>query len=708
VQMLFDKIKADPFKGKGSMHHQWNMEDGSVVHAYVNTLGAWPIVRTWIESPVGTTSGFDSPIEGFKWESGYLSWQHPIPAEGTYPLIVLARGQLASYLKRGDYASKVYTTREVHDHILGADVWGDPADQLDTRLVASQYSGWMRLLIQAFASTGRRLDDVFRFPGGRNLTREYGLLLSPANEFWFVRIGSDNGVTFTKATMATSPVRALQSGTNWAVDTERRMLWCEVMAGFGVDPSATQVVQPDAAAEVFSAGRQFVSSVHQWQWSRQKNQGAALVYALEDSELGQCWDFSVFTADITWSESEDDGLIPNAAIARTRSGMTYLHHGVFLWTATTVYGQLMLNLITSAEELYAGIESDLTDPVPAHLFYDLPSDELQILEMFPPNTRRTETTPVVAGTPEYFYRGASYSVQSETRLDERKGSFLRDRPFYVAVDWPQEFIAQQASGGGGTTLDYNYNWSHTSTQVLPYGFSWPTPYAGSPVEATFYANLEGLSAASEGTTKAQWLKVWRTSYSVNGQRATTGLRAGDHREALIISALDPTVYLHLVTHKETVYPSYTFTDNGTAGGAACRAELWEMDENANFLGTIYNINGHESTYPWPTNVTGNPVTTREFSETVTVSADIYSGTRLVASIPPDSPTMTYLEVFLTYNTQDPDSFYAPAGTWYGFASAGGVLTYNHAHGQGRTNTQGYPNDVLHERYSVYGLWIGGA
>jgi hypothetical protein len=59
VQMLFDKIKADPFKGKGSLHHQWNMEDGSVVHAYVNTLGAWPIVRTWIESPLGHSASSD-------------------------------------------------------------------------------------------------------------------------------------------------------------------------------------------------------------------------------------------------------------------------------------------------------------------------------------------------------------------------------------------------------------------------------------------------------------------------------------------------------------------------------------------------------------------------------------------------------------------------------------------------------------------------
>lgn len=51
VEQIFDTIRAKPLNGKGSLSRSWQMVDGSVVHAYVNTLGEWPIVRTWIESP---------------------------------------------------------------------------------------------------------------------------------------------------------------------------------------------------------------------------------------------------------------------------------------------------------------------------------------------------------------------------------------------------------------------------------------------------------------------------------------------------------------------------------------------------------------------------------------------------------------------------------------------------------------------------------
>lgn len=56
VQQVWDAINGKPLDGKGSLHRADHLPDGTVIHAYVNTMGVWPIVRTWIESPIYSVS----------------------------------------------------------------------------------------------------------------------------------------------------------------------------------------------------------------------------------------------------------------------------------------------------------------------------------------------------------------------------------------------------------------------------------------------------------------------------------------------------------------------------------------------------------------------------------------------------------------------------------------------------------------------------
>jgi hypothetical protein len=86
VQQCFDTINAAPINGKGSLHRAWRMEDGTVIHAYVQTLGAAPIVRTWIESPVRTTSEFDATSTSFLpflLGSGWVFGRRPLVGSAT-------------------------------------------------------------------------------------------------------------------------------------------------------------------------------------------------------------------------------------------------------------------------------------------------------------------------------------------------------------------------------------------------------------------------------------------------------------------------------------------------------------------------------------------------------------------------------------------------------------------------------------------------
>jgi len=54
------KIKAPPFNGVGQQYGSRRMPDGSVIHAMVQMLGAWPIVRTWIESPLSSGEKYET------------------------------------------------------------------------------------------------------------------------------------------------------------------------------------------------------------------------------------------------------------------------------------------------------------------------------------------------------------------------------------------------------------------------------------------------------------------------------------------------------------------------------------------------------------------------------------------------------------------------------------------------------------------------
>ena len=65
VQSLVDRIKNSPMKGRGLLTGKKYLADGSTVWAMVNMIGIVPIVRTWVDAPVGdgVVAGTYLPVE---------------------------------------------------------------------------------------------------------------------------------------------------------------------------------------------------------------------------------------------------------------------------------------------------------------------------------------------------------------------------------------------------------------------------------------------------------------------------------------------------------------------------------------------------------------------------------------------------------------------------------------------------------------------
>lgn len=160
VQSIFDTLRAKPLNGKGLLSRSWQMADGSVVHAYVNTLGVWPIVRTWIESPVGIGPPQQKTLIPYWWESGLLYWN---PLANFYPL----RVNLGDELKKLPYPKDEY-----HDDYLESHYWLDTRPDIqypdyindfyvDRNFWPSMWSGLARLAMQGMYAIKRSPFEVF-------------------------------------------------------------------------------------------------------------------------------------------------------------------------------------------------------------------------------------------------------------------------------------------------------------------------------------------------------------------------------------------------------------------------------------------------------------------------------------------------------------------------------------------------------------------
>jgi len=272
VQMLFDKIKADPFKGKGSMHRQWNMEDGSIVHAYVNTLGAWPIVRTWIESPIGGGGG------GLP-----ASWYFAILEHGALQLAPRSDDYLPLSVYTGSAVKSYYinsvnlVSRGRGDYYL-SEIYAEPTPiggQVDRLLqqleaerfynlsittppitLSSLYTGLMRLAVQSWLSVGRSVasgayvstyGDLVLAPATNYaapytpVRPAYAGLIKHENVYWWVRI-NNSSVTFFK--MVANPEVAIpQARQDDPRKSEVRRLASLMPSGYSVTVDVPEIAE---------------------------------------------------------------------------------------------------------------------------------------------------------------------------------------------------------------------------------------------------------------------------------------------------------------------------------------------------------------------------------------------------------------------------------------------------------------------------------
>jgi hypothetical protein len=705
VQQLINRIQAPPFNGVGHQYGSWRGNNGETIHAMVNMVGLAPIIRAWVESPMGGVQLSRSTGHIF-FESGLLYWWFPI-SEQEYPLYVHVAGELLGVLRNTTeglpidsvlfstlsnlegqkihvesseygrvYQSSMYTEFDRHKNILNL---GD-GSQLDYAVASpfsgsSFYSGWMRLYAQVCLGAGRLINvNLFAGQGHK------ALIFSPNNVPWFVGTSWTNGFAWQRGKFEGDGQRlftlAMQAfpSADWVNDVNARMAFCAALQLLIPDPASSVQWDLDFISDVAAAGQP--PSLHSWQWNRACNQAAILVS--KHKAEGHYRTHSVFTVDILWDETDEPIFSAPALVeqADMRIHPSYYLLYYSFWTGGTSY---LISPVLPNPSYPDSSFVDFTDDVPVHLYYDLANDGLQIIHYYP----YLKTVTREASVSDDNSGMTSDSTRSVIRLGEQwevTGGFFSRKTsgrFYGS-----EVRESYWTVSGGEKLDVvSTNTPITTAYVGPEGFSL--------IRDQF---IEARDDGATGFTRYYTNYVAYKSSEIIGDIDITS------KEALVISAYDPTVVFYVERAYQQNYPSSWYTFEATNDGIGNYAKVrWDITTAG---GTTLTL---EEDYPKSWWQGGAPVQTSYTTDSGGITLE-YKNAFMRFGTHDRAFSVSSVEELFSYSLAGNNSINATK--YRGFLSAGNIASWN-LPGVGYGNDQGYSQNLI-PRYPAFGLWIGAA
>lgn len=206
VGRVIQRLKAPPFNGTGHLVDRQKLSDGTWVGCMVNMVGQQPVVRTWVESPVGTSEElifkakkFLDTNAGFL-RLGYLDSTYLSPLI-EYPVLYQSSRTSALHAKFGNKVpiidqEPISYWYDRSDPPLHYDIALE--DKINhTPLAATKSSGKMRLYQQARRGLQLIYPEAEIAPGGYSV----GLWRDDNFVYWHVVVDHWSytpSVTFTK------------------------------------------------------------------------------------------------------------------------------------------------------------------------------------------------------------------------------------------------------------------------------------------------------------------------------------------------------------------------------------------------------------------------------------------------------------------------------------------------------------------------------
>ena len=728
AQQALDRIEA--MGGRGVQVSRRTLGDGSTVEAWVSQqFGQSPQVRVKIWCP----DGKEEP-EAILLESGALYWNVALLNQ-QYPLLIAAKGALKQHFlgeppyiqgpltvefdEKGNplrfryaakapeltddtYPSAIYTSAEKHALILGE------LGRVQPVYLSTLYSGWARLWIQALAGSEMPLADVL---GDVGLTYDTGLLISPVDEFWLGRI-SESGMSFTKLALAPVGAMVLRSikkaypemvlaEAPWHSDQQLRLKLCYVLMHLLVPKSEERAVVSFTDTKIAAAYADGFNNIcsHGWQWNRKSNQ-AVLITGKWADEDNNAYISRKCTVTIDWS---GEGNPPLPSLKTTTSSPWRINPSAqLLWLPDGTFGaeqklRLMLpkpNYLYPSFEPYAGAVGYI------HAYYDV-SDTLQEVTYL--QFTGTSTQNVMEDDFGCFEPGGSRIQRYASSLSQGTGGF------------DEAELCEDIRGGV-----YDYEWEAITDHENSLTYH---AHLGSGTDATFftyflnignndpcYGNQEAYAELSDyhtstGNTNTDFCASV-TGYGLEARRTlnTTPSEVTTITTALVVSAYDPTVVCKLKSHDYY--------------RAAYLETVWQRYVSQNYSTQIIFNTGADMSDPcsggtpvvFASNVIGDGPgwsivnQSEELSSTTYPEASTHEFIGYCKAAGTNYPVQDEFPLLFEYDLLDPETGQLDTNYIFGFASAGGVATYED--GAGGANSEDYPEVYAH--YSAQAIWLGGA
>jgi len=314
-------------------------------------------------------------------ESGLYS----LPGTPSFPLPVYAGTALAGYIAGSGTPIPEITPAESH-HLIGyaptctgptitldgsssydSEVYTASVGALDdANTWASQYTGLMRLAVQAKVGAGRDVEELS--PWG--LDGNHGLLRTESFEYFTIK-ASSSGVTARKMKTRLQCVKTwltqYKKGSLSMTDADAVRFESYLLSTIEVDDTTSDATLINAAgvANVYGGRNPFAYS---WHFSRNWENEAAIVtyqvgaaatsgsYYWESTLAGLAFDFNVIvneqiTADHDVEVATASGIDSNLVVKSAPGGAVYTHLTDYTFTATGVTA-LSTGTIADAQTLY--------------------------------------------------------------------------------------------------------------------------------------------------------------------------------------------------------------------------------------------------------------------------------------------------------------------------------------------------------------------
>lgn len=731
-KLLAGQHTSQAFQDLAQGTRTWRLPNGVIITANINHANRE--LRIWAPG-VNPRSDKTEGTEKLWLESGLLAWYYDLD-EQVYPLRIVAAGDLLAHLQgpppiiqgpltyrqknkdeitgekfastppdivNGYYASWLYRNRARHEDILRP--WPEVvsfADSLvDKRLIATLYSGWARLWIQALAGTRKIMDNVI---GEYGLTYDTGLLVSPLNEFWLVNVDSA-GAVFTKLVF-TEIGNAIKSfilsyvaernGTTslssvpWHEDINSRLALCYLLAELKVSEKPVTITVAGCTDSAYAEGKTPICR-HGWQWNRACTQGVLVTRVWKNegeynttalTELAISWDLDT-------GEPSMSGVTTRQGDWRIFPGM----HNLWLPEESIDGGKLALQLPVSPYSVATFEGFSGTHPVYAYFKAD---DSIEIIEYTQFTHAAYTSDTEMEGNPCYDEPDATYKVTLFTNKNEGYGGL--NYSGLCLKSWSSQRVDEYKSV---FYKNYSLTFSETfaETNLGKYlNSNFPDCW---PESKNFYDQVFALGFY--GIYTVEGIAYRRQSSLLYG-----GAGSDVTRTAIVVSYYDPTVYYELkkdskqrlgqnVTHYDELplADNFSYNTNGSisyvnnSGGSASVS-------GAHGGSALWNHAGYETMESAP-------------DENTVSYANLFRGTV-------DYPLAADFDEFFYFNLLNPNTFFKPAISARSFVSAGGIDSYNKDY---YTNdfsvlvcSQGYPVGDLVEpglaSFEGRGLWIGGA